>query len=77
MPTQSQPPTPDSLWDANDVAAYLKVSRSWVYLQKERGALPYLKIGALVRFVPEVVRQFARGEVAVAGAQVVELRGPR
>lgn len=23
--------TGDGLWDANDVAAYLKVSRSWVY----------------------------------------------
>jgi excisionase family DNA binding protein len=30
----------DGLWDANDVAGYLKVSRSWVYHRAEGGQLP-------------------------------------
>ena len=48
----------ETLWDARDVATYLKVSRSWVYQKAEAGLLPYLKVGGLVRFVPEQVRQF-------------------
>jgi excisionase family DNA binding protein len=50
----------DGLWDANDVAGYLKVSRSWVYHRAEGGHLPHLRIGGLLRFDPEVVRAFAK-----------------
>jgi excisionase family DNA binding protein len=56
-------PTPaqrDGLWDANDVAGYLKVSRSWVYHRAEAGELPHLRVGGLLRFDPEVVRAFAK-----------------
>jgi len=49
----------ESLWDARDVARYLKVSRSWVHQKAEAGLLPYLKVGGLVRFVPGRVREFA------------------
>jgi excisionase family DNA binding protein len=51
----------EALWDARDVAKYLKVSRSWVYQKAEAGLLPYLKVGGLVRFVPERIREFALG----------------
>jgi excisionase family DNA binding protein len=51
----------ETLWDARDVARYLKVSRSWVYQKAEAGLLPYLKVGGLVRFVPERIREFALG----------------
>jgi len=51
----------ETLWDARDVARYLKVSRSWVYQKAEAGLLPYLKVGGLVRFVPERIRTFALG----------------
>lgn len=51
------------LWDANDVARYLKVSRSWVYQRAEAGLLPCLHVGGLLRFDPATVRAFARGEV--------------
>jgi excisionase family DNA binding protein len=51
------------LWDANDVARYLKVSRSWVYQRAETGLLPCLRLGGLLRFEPEKVRAFARGEL--------------
>ena len=46
----------EPLWDAKDVAAYLKVSRSWVYHQAEAGRLPYIRVGGLVRFDPRALR---------------------
>jgi excisionase family DNA binding protein len=51
----------ETLWDARDVARYLKVSRSWVYQKAEAGLLPHLNVGGLVRFVPERIRAFALG----------------
>jgi excisionase family DNA binding protein len=51
----------DALWDANDVARYLKVSRSWVYHRAESGLLPHLRIGGLLRFAPDEIRHYARG----------------
>jgi excisionase family DNA binding protein len=48
------------LWDANDVARYLKVSRSWVYHRAESAELPHLRIGGLLRFDPAVIEAFAR-----------------
>jgi excisionase family DNA binding protein len=56
---ESRPDGIEALWDARDVARYLKVSRSWVYQKAEAGLLPYLKVGGLVRFVPERIREFA------------------
>jgi excisionase family DNA binding protein len=53
----------DELWDANDVAHYLKASRSWVYQRAEAGLLPCLRMGGLLRFDPATVRAFARGEI--------------
>jgi excisionase family DNA binding protein len=61
----------ETLWDARDVARYLKVSRSWVYQKAEAGLLPYLKVGGLVRFVPERIREFA---LATAGGPGSALR---
>lgn len=49
------------LWDANDVATYLRVSRSWVYHRAECGELQCLHVGGLIRFDPEAVRAFALG----------------
>jgi excisionase family DNA binding protein len=54
----------ESLWTAKDVAGFLKVSRSWVYQKAEAGDLPCLHVGGLVRFEPETVRAWARGERA-------------
>jgi excisionase family DNA binding protein len=51
----------EPLWDANDVARYLKVSRSWVYQRAEAGLLPYLRVGGLLRFNPSAVRIFTLG----------------
>jgi len=58
----------ETLWDARDVARYLKVSRSWVYQRAEAGQLPYLKVGGLVRFVPDRIREFALASAGGPGA---------
>ncbi len=65
-----------SLWDATDVARYLKASRSWVYQRAETGILPCLRIGGLLRFDPEAVKAYARGEAPRHGA-VVRFPGRR
>ena len=54
----------DGLWDAMDVARYLKVSRSWVYQKAEAGLLPFLRIGGLLRFEPDDVRAWSRSTPA-------------
>jgi excisionase family DNA binding protein len=48
-----------NLWDAQDVARYLKVSRSWVYQRAEAGQLPCVRVGGLLRFRPDSVRAIA------------------
>jgi len=69
----SLPNDVEALWTVADVAAYLRVSRSWVYHRAEVGELPCLRIGALLRFDPTRIRAYARGETP-PGATVVALR---
>ncbi|MFT3915354.1 MAG: helix-turn-helix domain-containing protein [Anaeromyxobacteraceae bacterium] len=52
------------MWTAADVASFLRVSRSWVYLHAEAGDLPSVKIGGLRRFLPDQIRAYAGGEAA-------------
>ncbi|RYZ03018.1 MAG: DNA-binding protein [Myxococcales bacterium] len=52
----------ETLWTVNDVVRYLKVSRSWVYHRAEAGLLPCLRVGGLLRFDPQAIHAFARGE---------------
>lgn len=55
----------DTLWTADDVATWAKVSRSWVYQRSASGELPCLKVGGLLRFDPiEIKRFFRTGGVA-------------
>jgi excisionase family DNA binding protein len=63
----------NDLWDANDVARYIKASRSWVYHQAEAGKLPHLRVGALLRFDPEAVKAFVHGQAA-HGGKVLSMR---
>jgi excisionase family DNA binding protein len=62
----------ESLWTAVEVAAYLRASRSWVYQHAEDGTLPSMRIGGLLRFEPDAVRRWARGEQR--DAKVIPLR---
>lgn len=51
-----------TLWTAGDAARYLRASLSFVYKVAEAGKLPCLRVGSMLRFDPEVVRAFARGD---------------
>lgn len=54
----------ESLLTVDDVAAVLKVSRSWVYEHTRRRGMPrsgqlrHVKLGKYVRFEPAAVREF-------------------
>ncbi len=50
-----------TLWDVRDVSRYLRASISWVYKAAERGYLPCICIGGLLRFDARAVRAFAVG----------------
>jgi hypothetical protein len=52
----------DGLWTADDVARFLKTSRSWVYHRAQAGRLPCLKIGGLLRFDPVAIRGLVAGD---------------
>ncbi len=54
----------DDLWDAIDVARFLKTSRSWVYMRVERAEIPHLRVGGLIRFEPARIREWARSGLA-------------
>ncbi len=71
-----EPTNEDGLWTADQVAAYLHASRSWVYQRAASGELPCVKIIGLLRFEPETIRAFARGE-RVAGTQRAVAGPPR
>jgi hypothetical protein len=68
-PMQSQL---EALWTAQDVASYLQASRSWVYQKAEAGLLPCRRICGLLRFEPEAVRAWGRGEAGTG--RVVPMR---
>lgn len=68
--------TSEGLWDANDVAAFLKVSRSWVYEKANAGDLPCRRLGALLRFEPDAIRAYVRGETPASG-RVLTFGRPR
>ena len=75
--THSLGPNDAGFWDANDVANFLKASRSWVYQQAEAGKLPCVRFVGLLRFDPQQIRAPARGELP-AGKRVVAIAvGPR
>ena len=56
----------DCLWSVREVAHYLRMSTSWVYNAAERGELPTLRIGGRLRFDPDQIRAFARGDATRA-----------
>lgn len=53
--------SPDPLWTAFDVAAYLNVSVHTVRKWRQYDRIPYLKINGSVRYVPADVMAWATG----------------
>jgi len=56
LPAGPEPLIDDTLWDTKDVARFLKASVSWVYKAAERGDLPCLRLGAMLRFEQAAIR---------------------
>ena len=57
---------PDELLTVDELAAILKVPRSWIYQHtRKRGheRLPHLKLGKYLRFVESQVRSFLEQQV--------------
>lgn len=54
----------DGLWDANDVARYLKASRSWVYQKADAGLIPSRRVCGLLRFAPSEIKELGKCERA-------------
>lgn len=50
-----------ALRDVAWVAQFLGVSRSWVYQAVASGVLPCIRVGALVRFDPAVIKNWVNG----------------
>lgn len=58
-PAETPNPRDEGLWTVVDTAKYLSVTKSWVYRHVESGDLPHAKFGALIRFKPSIVREYA------------------
>ncbi len=61
----------EMLWDANQAAEFMNVSRSWVYQRAEAGLLPHVRLGGLVRFEPAAIRKFLRHD-RLSATHVIE-----
>jgi excisionase family DNA binding protein len=70
------PPTePEGLWTATEAAAYLRCSRSKVYQAAEAATMPSLRVGGHLRFEPEAVKRWTRGESQQESKDVLRFRG--
>src|SRR5690242_18967059 len=52
-----------AMWKAEDVATFLRASKSWVYERAAEGTIPCIRISGMLRFSPEKIRAFANGEL--------------
>ena len=62
-----------SMWRAKDLAAFLKVSLSWVYKRTEAGDIPCHRKHGVVRYDPEEIRSWLK-ERGDCRAKVYPLR---
>jgi excisionase family DNA binding protein len=49
---------PEPLWDVKVTARFLRTSKSWTYKAAERGDLPAVRLGGMLRFQPAAVRAY-------------------
>lgn len=70
-------PNFEQLWRADQVAAYLQITKSAVYKLAARGELPCRRFGGqTIRFVPAEIRAWVNDQ-RPARANVISLRGDR
>jgi excisionase family DNA binding protein len=58
----------EALWDAGEVAAFLKVDQDSVYRWVSQGRIPHVKVGRLTRFKPDAIREVAERGLPTEGA---------
>ena len=63
-----------ALRDVAWLAEFLGVSKSWVYQAVESGVVPVVRIGALVRFDPKVIKAWVQGETASKSVVIPKCR---
>ena len=56
------------------VAEFLNVSKSWVYQASAAGTLPCIRVGAALRFDPEVIKAWLRGEKSALSVKLPSCR---
>ena len=56
----------EKLWVAKDVANFGQCSMSWVYKAAERGEIPCIRIGSMLRFDPIAVKRFFHASTSSA-----------
>jgi excisionase family DNA binding protein len=54
-------PTNDPLLTADEVAAFMRVTRAWVYAETRRNALPHLRLGRYVRYRRSAIEEWMAG----------------
>ena len=66
-------PPDEMLWTAREVAKHLRASISWVYKAAERGELPCIRLGAMLRFDPAAIRTWLGARAAAPAATITRL----
>lgn len=51
----------DPLLTADEVAAFMRVTRAWVYAETRRNALPHLRLGRYVRYRRSAIEDWMAG----------------
>jgi len=54
--------TEKQLWNVDEVAKFLGISRNTIYWWAEIGKIPHSKLGKLVRFNPDDVMAWLKGK---------------
>lgn len=52
------------IWDAKDVALFIRTSSNWVYVHAEDGTLPGFRMGGRWRFDAATIRKWYRLQMA-------------
>lgn len=74
----SQKPEPEDLLTLDEVVAWLRVPRSWVYERTRKGQIPCLKLGKYLRFPRQALAQWLAGQTGpFAASSVPGARPPK
>jgi excisionase family DNA binding protein len=79
MTTSSPTPAPDpaELWDVDGLAAYLGVSRHFVYRLTAQHRIRFVRVGKTVRFRPSDVEAWLEAETVAANGPAPAAPRPR